>query len=195
MTARTLVRATAALTGAVLVVGLAHVPIQAAVPTARLSASVDRGNAFLGTAGPLSDLDTRGVTDPTSAQLSAAKGLSAAVRWNRYGTPASIAPLSGTLGPVTGDAAVAARGWLSSHAGLLGLTAAQVGNLELVTGRMPGVPELLVEVTELEHVHGLPGVHLHGEPDLVGQAHRIGGFGGEARRIDRVCAADLDGSG
>jgi 6,7-dimethyl-8-ribityllumazine synthase len=29
-----------------------------------------------------------------------------------------------------------------------------VGNLELVTGRMPAVPELLVETTELDHVQG-----------------------------------------
>jgi 6,7-dimethyl-8-ribityllumazine synthase len=31
---------------------------------------------------------------------------------------------------------------------------APVGNLELVTGRMPAVPELLIEVTELDAVHG-----------------------------------------
>ncbi len=31
---------------------------------------------------------------------------------------------------------------------------APVGNLELVTGKMPAAPELLVEVTQLDHVHG-----------------------------------------
>jgi 6,7-dimethyl-8-ribityllumazine synthase len=32
---------------------------------------------------------------------------------------------------------------------------APVGNLELVTGRLPATPRLLVEVTQLDHVHGV----------------------------------------
>jgi 6,7-dimethyl-8-ribityllumazine synthase len=46
----------------------------------------------------------------------------------------------------------AGKGW--EDAGSKGAAfLAPVGNLELVTGRQPAVPELLIEVTELEHVH------------------------------------------
>lgn len=79
---RPALRSVAALTGAVLVVGLAHVPIQAATAPSAKSA----GNAFLGAPTGLSDVDQRGVAQPTAAQVSAAKSLGAAVRWNRYGT-------------------------------------------------------------------------------------------------------------
>jgi len=34
---------------------------------------------------------------------------------------------------------------------------APLGNLELVTGRLPAVPRLMVEVTQLDHVHGAVG--------------------------------------
>jgi 6,7-dimethyl-8-ribityllumazine synthase len=40
---------------------------------------------------------------------------------------------------------------------------APVGNLELVTGRVPAVPRLLVEVTQLDHVHGAVKSWLEGE--------------------------------
>ena len=46
----------------------------------------------------------------------------------------------------------AGNGWKDSD-GEGAAFLAPVGNLELVTGRMPGVPRLLVEVTQLEHVH------------------------------------------
>jgi 6,7-dimethyl-8-ribityllumazine synthase len=47
----------------------------------------------------------------------------------------------------------AGKGWKTAE-GEGAAWLAPVGNLELVTGQMPGVPELLVETTELEHVHG-----------------------------------------
>ena len=46
----------------------------------------------------------------------------------------------------------AGKGWEDSS-GKGAAFLAPVGNLEIVTGRMPATPELLVEVTELEHVH------------------------------------------
>ncbi len=46
----------------------------------------------------------------------------------------------------------AGRGWNDEH-GQGAAFLAPVGNLELVTGRMPSVPRLMVEVTQLDHVH------------------------------------------
>jgi 6,7-dimethyl-8-ribityllumazine synthase len=44
------------------------------------------------------------------------------------------------------------RGWKDEH-GEGAAFLAPVGNLELVAGRTPGVPRLMVEVTQLDHVH------------------------------------------
>ena len=46
----------------------------------------------------------------------------------------------------------AGKGW-KDDAGEGSAWLAPVGNLELVTGRMPGVPRILVEVTQLDQVH------------------------------------------
>ena len=99
MTTRTLLRSTAALTGAVLAIGLAHVPIQAATVSTSRSPPASRATTPSWAARWPLDIDQRGATDPTSAQLAAAKTLTAGVRWNRYGTPASISPLAATSAP------------------------------------------------------------------------------------------------
>ena len=46
----------------------------------------------------------------------------------------------------------AGKGW-TDDGGEGAAFLAPVGNLELVTGRMPAVPRILVEVTQLDHVH------------------------------------------
>jgi 6,7-dimethyl-8-ribityllumazine synthase len=46
----------------------------------------------------------------------------------------------------------AGRGWKDEQ-GQGAAFLAPVGNLEIVSGRLPGVPRLLVEVTQLDHVH------------------------------------------
>ncbi len=46
----------------------------------------------------------------------------------------------------------AGKGW-KDEVGEGAAFLAPVGNVELVTGRMPAVPRILVEVTQLEHVH------------------------------------------
>ena len=46
----------------------------------------------------------------------------------------------------------AGKGWKNEQ-GEGSAFLAPVGNLELVAGRMPGVPKILVEVTQLDHVH------------------------------------------
>ena len=62
----------------------------------------------------LSDVDKRGTALPTATQRTAASRLGAALRWNDFGTPASILPTNGSLGRASStDAVVAARSWLA----------------------------------------------------------------------------------
>ncbi|WP_372736566.1 M36 family metallopeptidase, partial [Nocardioides sp.] len=83
----------------------------------------------------LADLDLRGVTSATTAQRKAAAALNVQdVRWNQFGTPASLLPRSGSLGKATSaDPATAARAWLRKNAAVLGISAAQVDGLDLVS--------------------------------------------------------------
>ena len=71
------------------------------------------------------------------------------ITWVRaVGSPEAfdnLGSLFGALGFETG------KGW-EDHGGKGAAFLAPVGNLELVTGRMPGVPPLLVEVTQLDAV-------------------------------------------
>ena len=88
---------------------------------------------FTEEANGLSDLDKRGSVNPSLAQRQAVPA-GATVRWNRYGTPASLSKVSGYLsGPSTAPAADAARSWLRSNAALFGQSAAQINDLELVS--------------------------------------------------------------
>ena len=76
------------------------------------------------------------LVQPSAAQKSAAAGLGGTVRWNQFGTPASISPVSGTLGAASStDAVAAARSWLGSHAALFGLSATQLKGLTLVSNQ------------------------------------------------------------
>ncbi|MEP9361451.1 M36 family metallopeptidase [Nocardioides sp. CN2-186] len=81
----------------------------------------------------LSDIDVRGVVRPSAQQRQAVRALGGVhLRWNDFGTPASILPTDGSLGAATGTPAAAARRWVAGHAALLGLTATQVDGLTLV---------------------------------------------------------------
>ncbi|MBZ5736658.1 M36 family metallopeptidase [Nocardioides mangrovi] len=115
---------------------LAQLPTADAAPAG--AAAVDDTLGTLADAVPgLSDLDARGTAVPSAAQRTAARDLGAVdVRWNRFGTPASILPTDGVLARSTSDdPAVAARAWLRQHAALFGLTAAGVDDLELVNSQ------------------------------------------------------------
>ncbi len=83
----------------------------------------------------LGNVDTRGVTRPSTAQVLAARRLrTASLRWNDFGTPASILPADGVLAPATSrNAVTAARAWLVGNAAVFGLSAAQMRSLELVS--------------------------------------------------------------
>jgi extracellular elastinolytic metalloproteinase len=71
----------------------------------------------------LTDFDTRtGQVQPSAAQRRAAKGLGAAVTWNRNGTPATLLAKRGSLAVgLRGDAVTAARSFLRAHRGLFRL--------------------------------------------------------------------------
>lgn len=125
-----------ALLTSTLVPGLTQLPALATSPTtAPLAASPEHALGSLAdpVAG-LTDLDLRGVALPTSAQRAAAARLGAVdLRWNQFGTPASILPADGVLARATSsDPAAAARAWLRDNATVFGLTATEVDELELV---------------------------------------------------------------
>ncbi|MBA2565926.1 MAG: peptidase M36, partial [Gemmatimonadetes bacterium] len=90
---------------------------------------------------PLANLDTRaGLVQPTAAQKSIVNGLGASVRWNRFGTPASLVKHGGYLATgLTGDAVTGARRFVRQNRALFRLSDQAVTNLELVSdSRMAG---------------------------------------------------------
>jgi hypothetical protein len=127
--------AAAALVTGTLVAGLTQLPAVGG-PAAPTEPDTPRLLTLGDSPAGLSDLDTRGTALPTAVQKQAASQLAATVRWNDFGTPASILPAGGSLGPATSsDAATSARAWLRDHRDLLGLTAGQVDGLELVNAQ------------------------------------------------------------
>ncbi len=99
---------------------------------------VDIPDPFTEEATGLADLDKRGQVAQLASQRAAVPA-GATVRWNRYGTPASLSKVSGYLSrPSSAAAADAARGWLHSNASLFGLSGAQINDLALVSDtRLP----------------------------------------------------------
>src|SRR5688500_15806377 len=121
-----------------LVPGLVQLPASANGPTTASASAAAASIDDLVTPGDpvagLADLDVRGVARPSAAQVRAVAELGVDdVRWNDFGTPASLLPSDGSLGRATSaDPAAAARAWLRDHASVFGLTAAQIDSLELV---------------------------------------------------------------
>src|SRR4051794_14705980 len=67
----------------------------------------------------LREVDLRGTVAPTALQRSAVAALGPAqLRWNDFGTPASILPRDGSLGAAVGSPVTAARAWVTDHATL-----------------------------------------------------------------------------
>ncbi|MEP6817594.1 MAG: hypothetical protein ABI873_18815 [Marmoricola sp.] len=125
-----------AATAAAVLAGVTQLPVFAAPTRPTTTASQSDPKVLLDSNAGLSDLDIRGRLAPSSAQRSAARSLGGLVRWNSFGTPASIAPTRGSLGKVSSsDAPTAARSWLRSHAGLFGMSSAQLGKLVLVNNQ------------------------------------------------------------
>lgn len=132
---RSLLRPLAAAIAAALALGLGQAQLTASAAPARVSAAADPAVTTLGDAVPgLSEYDARGHALPTAAQLSAAAKLGGAtVRWNEYGTPASISSDSGLGQASSTNAVTAARDWVAAHRTLLGISAGQAAGLELVS--------------------------------------------------------------
>jgi hypothetical protein len=131
------VTATALLASGLLVAGMAAPVAQAAggatAPAAGTRITDTSPEVLSQQATGLADLDTRGFIAPTSAQKGAVPS-GATVRWNRYGTPSSLLNRSGYLsGTHSGSAATIARGWLSSHRAVLGLSSSAVSGLQLLS--------------------------------------------------------------
>ena len=129
-------RACSALAAAGVILSLTQIPATG-TGVASLEDSADRVLATWGDSPQaLPDLDLRGSALPTAAQRTAASRLGASVRWNTFGTPASIFAADGDLGPATGsDEVESARDWLLRNRAALGLSADQVGSLELVSSQ------------------------------------------------------------
>lgn len=85
----------------------------------------------------LEDVDVRAAVAPVAGALDAVSDLGAmsSVRWNDFGTPASLLPADGSLGAAPGAPADGARAWLRDHAAAFGLSAGQVDGLELVSAQ------------------------------------------------------------
>src|SRR5689334_19048885 len=106
-----------ALLSVTLVPGLAQLPALATSPAQAPQARGRAGDIPVTLTDPvagLTDLDLRGTAVPSAAQRSAAARIKAVdLRWNRFGTPASILPATGELARATsGDPVTAARAWL-----------------------------------------------------------------------------------
>jgi extracellular elastinolytic metalloproteinase len=80
------------------------------------------------------DLDARGsALAPTAAQRAAARATGASVRWNRFGTPASMIRQKGFLASgVSNDAVAAARTYLLRNRALFRLSTSAVNSLQLL---------------------------------------------------------------
>lgn len=121
-----------------LVPGLAQPPALATSSTQAPAAApaIALGSLSDPVAG-LTDLDARGTAFPTAAQRAAAARLGAVdLQWNRFGTPSSILPADGVLARATSsDPVIAARAWLRDNAAVFGLTATQVGALDVVNAQ------------------------------------------------------------
>ena len=132
----TMRRGAGALVASALVVGLAQLPTTSVAAEEAAPPNPDALRTLGDSPAGLSNLDLRGTALPTSLQKKAARSLDATVRWNDFGTPASIFSTAGKLGKTSSaDPVVAARTWLAQHRDVFGLSAAQVAGLELVNNQ------------------------------------------------------------
>ncbi|WP_148612733.1 M36 family metallopeptidase [Nocardioides rubriscoriae] len=103
----------------------------------------DLSTTFRGIGDPVAgkpDVDTRGRALPSPAQQRAVARLGAVeMRWNAFGTPASILPADGVLARATSqDPVVAARAWLSDNADVFGISRAQVAGMQAIDQKLVG---------------------------------------------------------
>jgi hypothetical protein len=108
----------------------------------------------------LPNLDARsGSVEPSSGQRSAVSSLGASVRWNRFGTPASLVRHGDWLsGALPGEAVAAARAWVLANRGLFRLSESGVADLEVVSdSRLAGGAGHVVLLRQT--FGGIPSAH------------------------------------
>ena len=127
------------LTAAALTLGVVQLPAATGAPTAVLTGEDLADFRGLGdTPHAAPEVDARGTALPSSLQKAAVASLGADLRWNDFGTPASILPRDGSLGSASTDPAEApqsARAWLRAHNDVFGISDAEVDALELVSNQ------------------------------------------------------------
>lgn len=141
-----------ALLTAILVPGLTQLPALAddgdqPVTPGKVAPLGTDGLADVG--GPVAGLakvDLRGSTTPTATQKQAAAALGVVdLRWNRFGTPASLLPADGVLARATSsDPVTAARSWLGSVRTVFGLTEEQVAGMDAIAQPLVGTDSYAV---------------------------------------------------
>ncbi|MCW2833933.1 MAG: peptidase fungalysin, partial [Nocardioides sp.] len=133
-------RATALLAAGMLTItlvpGLMQLPASSAAstpaPVVEVQDVITPGDPVAG----LQDFADQQTAQPSLVQRQAADQLGAVqLRWNSFGTPASILPTDGSLGAAPGSPADGARTWLRSNAAVFGLTSTQVDGLTLVNSQ------------------------------------------------------------
>lgn len=104
--------------------------------------------------GHSQDVDRRrGTLPPTAAQQAAARGASAAVRWNELGTPASVTSTDVLARGLPADAEAAARAYLEGQRRLFGLDPSALASLETLAVAPIGEGAI---VTLRQRVAGVP---------------------------------------
>ncbi len=101
---------------------------------------------FQGENGTRQDVDARqGSRAPSSTQRALANDRGATATWNRFGTPRSLTRAGRYLATgLPDDPVAAARRWISQNRGLLGLSAAAAGDLELLNSAPMGAGRALL---------------------------------------------------
>ena len=124
---------------------------------------------FQGDAFGLRDADARGPgVAPSAAQRVEVARAGATVRWNQFGTPASLIRFGGYLATgLSGDAVAVARTYLMQNRGLFRLSRAAVGHLDLISDAPIGSGHALLFQ---QRFGGLPA-----EPDGLVSVGVIGG--------------------
>ncbi|MBW4720462.1 M36 family metallopeptidase [Saccharothrix sp. SC076] len=85
------------------------------------------------------DVDHRpGAVRPTERQRALAAERGAVVRWNRYGTPATLVPHASTRTRVDGDPVAVARAYLVANSDVFGLSPQRVDAMDVLVSRPMG---------------------------------------------------------
>ncbi|HEV8555132.1 MAG TPA: M36 family metallopeptidase [Actinophytocola sp.] len=103
--------------------------------------AVDQAIGIQGEGSPRRDVDNRGAAAvPTTQQRTLATERSTAVRWNRYGTPATLVPRTDTQrrAATTSDPVAIARGFLADNRAAFGVSDQSINSMDVLLSRPMG---------------------------------------------------------